>query len=299
MSAPLPAGILHAEPFVPHTLEHLVEARVFPNPLPQAAYARMLEEYAALEGVSARRITYASDGLAVTGLAVLPEVVTPGAHPVLIYNRGGSREYGKLTVLSVLRSMAPFARAGYLVFASNYRGNDGGEGREEFGGADIHDVLNLLDIGQAHMGFDGRNRFMIGHSRGGLMTMLASRLGAPLNAAVAIAAVSNAHTLARQQPMIERVLLPLIPDYAANPQAALSRRSPIDWPQEIQAPLLLLHGDADKDVSSSESVALYEALQREKKLSELVVYPGGNHALLRHWDEVLTRCFGWMERFKV
>jgi dipeptidyl aminopeptidase/acylaminoacyl peptidase len=291
------AGILRAEPFVPHTLAHLIEKRVFPNPLPEAAYAKMLDEYAALEGVTVQRITYDSDGLAVTGLCVLPERTTPASHPLLIYNRGGSREYGKLTVLSVLRSMAPFARAGYLVFASNYRGNDGGEGREEFGGADIHDVLNLLSIGQKHSGFDGRNRFMIGHSRGGLMTMLASRMGAALNAAVAIAAVSNAHALAKQEPMIERVLLPLIPEYAADPKAALSRRSPIDWPDEIRTPLLLLHGDADKDVPASESIALYEALQRESKPSELVVYPGGNHALLRHWDDVLKQCFGWMERY--
>jgi dipeptidyl aminopeptidase/acylaminoacyl peptidase len=295
---PLPAGFLSSEPFVPHTLQHLTDIRAFPNPLPEVAYNKMLAEYAALDGVSVQRIVYDSDGLKVTGLMALPENLSAGAHPLLIYNRGGSREYGKLTVLSALRNMVPFAKAGYIVLASNYRGNDGGEGREEFGGQDIHDVLNLLDIGQKHSGYDGKNTFMIGHSRGGMMTMLASRLGAPLNAAIAIASVSNAHTLAQQQPMIERVLVPLIPDYAADPKAALSRRSPIDWPDEIKAPLLLLHGDADKDVGVEASIALQEALQKANKVSELVVYPGGNHALLRHWDDVLARSFAWMERHK-
>lgn len=294
----LPAGILSAEPFVPHTLEHLTQIRAFPNPLPEVAYNKMLAEYEALEGVNVSRIVYESDGLSVTGLMAFPDSLSAGAHPLLIYNRGGSREYGKLTVLSALRSMAPFAKAGYIVLASNYRGNDGGEGREEFGGQDIHDVLNLLAIGQKHSAYDGKNTFMIGHSRGGMMTMLASRLGAPLNAAIAIASVSNAHTLAQQQPMIERVLLPLIPDYASDPLAALSRRSPIDWPEAIQAPLLLLHGDADKDVGVEASIVLQEALQKANKVSELVIYPAGNHALLRHWDDVLARSFAWMERFK-
>ena len=42
--------------------------------------------------------------------------------------------------------MVNMARWGYVVVASQYRGNDGGEGREEFGGADVNDVLNLLPV---------------------------------------------------------------------------------------------------------------------------------------------------------
>ncbi len=295
----LPARILSAEPFVPHTLEHLTEVRAFPNPLPEAAYDKMLADYAAVQDVSVQRILYDSDGLKVSGLMALPKDLSAGGHPLLIYNRGGSREYGKLTVLSAMRSMVPFARRGFIVFASNYRGNDGGEGREEFGGQDLNDVLNLLSIGREHIAFDGKNAFMIGHSRGGMMTMMASKQGAELNAAIAIASVSSAHTLAKEQPMIERVLVPLIPDYASDPAAALRRRSPIDWPQDIAAPLLLLHGDADKDVSVDASIALHEALQRSGKVSELVVYPAGNHALIRHWDDVVARSLEWMGRYRV
>ena len=31
-----------------------------------------------------------------------------------------------------------------LLIASNYRGNSNSEGKEEFGGADVNDVLNLI-----------------------------------------------------------------------------------------------------------------------------------------------------------
>ena len=33
-----------------------------------------------------------------------------------------------------------------MVVASQYRGNAGGEGKEEFGGKDVNDVLNLLPL---------------------------------------------------------------------------------------------------------------------------------------------------------
>jgi len=35
---------------------------------------------------------------------------------------------------------------GYVVAASQYRGNAGGQGKEEFGGADVDDVLNLIPL---------------------------------------------------------------------------------------------------------------------------------------------------------
>ncbi len=290
--------ILSAERFVPHTLQHLIDVRAFPNPLPEVAYNKMLVEYEAISDVSVQRIVYDSGGLKVTGMMALPPDMQPGKHPVLIYNRGGSREYGKLTVLSALRSMVPYARRGYLVLASNYRGNDGSEGKDQFGGDDVNDVLNLLELAKQNPAWDGRNAYMIGHSRGGMMTFMALRRGAEVNAAVAIAGVSNAHVLAREQPMIDRVLVPLIPGYEADPQGQLSARSPIDWPQDVNVPVLVLHGDNDKDVAFEASVAIFEALRAQGKVTELKIYPGGNHALLHMWDEVVADCFAWMERFR-
>lgn len=286
--------LLSQEPFVPHTLQHLTDAHVFPSPLPEAAYNKMISEYEALDEVSVSSITYESDGLSITGLCALPKAITPGIHPVLIYNRGGSGEYGKLTLLNVLRSMVPFARAGYLVFASNYRGNAGSEGTEEFGGNDVHDVLNLLALAKMHDGFDSKNAFMLGHSRGGMMAFLAAKHGAELNAIIALAPVANVHDMAANVGMEERVLKRRIPGYAENPRAAISARSVVDWPEKISAPTLLVHGDADKDVPVSHSQLLNERLTVPHKLH---VVTGGNHALYRHWDEVLEQCFNWLQEY--
>lgn len=297
-SAPLPPGLLSARPFVPHSLAHLTEARVFPSPLPALAYDKLCEEYAALRDVEVWDITYESDGLAVTGLMALPKD-REGPHPVLVYNRGGSREYGKLTLLNVLRSMVPFAQDGMLVFASNYRGNAGGEGVEEFGGAEVRDVLRLLAIARAHPDGDGRNAFMIGHSRGGMMTALAMKAGAELNAAISIAGIGDARRLLHSEALCRQVLLPLVPGFAEAPQAALEARSPVLWPEAITAPLLLLHGDNDRDVDVADSRALHQAITAVGGISGLVVYPGGGHALLRHWPDVLTRCRDWLGRYRL
>lgn len=294
---PLPPGILQVKPFVPHTLEHLTEKRVFPSPLPELAYGKLLEEYAALDDVTVMDMVYDSGGLKVTGIMALPKAAT-GKHPILIYNRGGSREYGKLTLLNVLRSMVPFARAGYMVFASNYRGNAGSEGQEEFGGADLADVMHLLDIARAHPAFDGQNAFMLGHSRGGMMTTLAIKAGATLRAGVSIAGIADARKLVHSPGIVKNVYEVIVPGYREAQERVLTARSALAWPEAISVPLLLLHGDNDKDVHHSDSLELQAAIVAAGGVAEVEVYPGGSHALLRHWPQVLERSLGWLERHR-
>lgn len=291
-------GILSQEPFVPHTLEHLTENRVFPNPLPPGAYRKMTSEYEALTGVDVSRIVYESDGLKVTGLLAEPEDVTPGKHPLLIYNRGGSREYGKLTLVSALRSMVPYAQEGYLVAASNYRGNDGGEGHEEFGGSDVDDILNLIERMKTHPGFDGRNVHMIGHSRGAMMMYLSIRKGAKLRSAMGLAGMSDVLQTAHERPDIEaNVYAKLIGGDPQSREKSYRDRSVVYWADKITVPLQLHHGDADKSVDLAQSEKLAAAMREAGNTCELHVYPGDNHALLRHWDTVVERTLDWMERF--
>jgi dipeptidyl aminopeptidase/acylaminoacyl peptidase len=286
-----------SEPFIPHTQAHLIEARVFPSPLPDAVYDKLIKDYHELNDVAVSRITYESDGLAVTGVSVMPAKLE-GAHPILIYNRGGSREYGKLTLYTIMRSLVPFARKGYMVFASNYRGNDGGEGQEEFGGRDIHDVLNLLTIARNHPNFDGLNAFMIGHSRGGMMTTLAIKHGAKMNAAISIAGIADARKMMGHESVRENMLKKHVPGYHENPMKVLEDRSALVWPDAVSVPLLLLHGDNDKDIDVSDSINLHQAIQSVGGTSELVIYPSGSHALVRSWEDVMARSFAWVERYR-
>jgi len=56
----------------------------------------------------------------------------------MIYNRGGNREFGKITK-KTLTYLSYLSSNNYVVLASQYRGNDGEWRQEEFGGKDIPD----------------------------------------------------------------------------------------------------------------------------------------------------------------
>lgn len=291
--------IIHSEKFIPHHLAHFSEVRAFPSPLPEAFYTKICKEYEAVSDATTSRIIYKSDGLEVTGISCFPTQIEDEKHPILIYNRGGNREYGKLTVLAVMRSMLPFAREGYIVYASNYRGNDGGQGSDEFGGGDVNDVSNLLEIAKNNPAWDRKNIFILGHSRGGMMTYMTLRRDKTITAAISIAGVADLETAGIARPeMIEKVYQQTIPDYNNNPKQALLSRSAIYWADEITTPLLLLHGTADEAVDLSNSQKLAEKLAEYNKQHELVIYEGGNHALLRHWENVLEKSKNWFEGYK-
>jgi dipeptidyl aminopeptidase/acylaminoacyl peptidase len=68
-----------------------------------------------------------------------------GKLPVLIFNRGGNRDFGAISERDLLY-LAYLASTSYVVLASQYHGNDGGEGKELFGGSDVNDVLNLIPL---------------------------------------------------------------------------------------------------------------------------------------------------------
>lgn len=275
-----------AEPFIPHSYQHLLESKTFVPALPEKFYQGLIREYEALEDITTYRITYDNDGLAITGLMCVPKTTHPGTHPVMVYNRGGRNEYGKLTLLSVMRSMAPFAQAGYLVFASNYRGNDGGEGHDEFGGGDVGDVLKLLDIAKTQPGYDGKNAFMVGHSRGGMMTYLCMKAGAAIRAAVAIAGISDLRGNGNFAQFIDE----------NDKEEGLAERSAQAWPEKLKTPLLMLHGTRDDAVGDEHSKKLGALLDKTGLEYELEIYENGNHALVSQWDKVLERIHDWLER---
>jgi acetyl esterase/lipase len=111
------------------------------------------------------RVMYRSSGLRVVGFVLRP--AGPGPHPVLIWLRGGHREYGKIEQVALL-NLQWFADAGFVVVATQYRGADGGEGSDEFGGADVDDVMALLPLARALPGADVGRLYLLGNSRGGM-----------------------------------------------------------------------------------------------------------------------------------
>jgi len=89
------------------------------------------------QGVETHRIKYGSGGLKIGGYLVIPKDIE-GKLPVIIYNRGGNRNYGLID--KNLNHLEYLASNGYIVLASQYRGNIYSEGRDEYGGGDVDDI---------------------------------------------------------------------------------------------------------------------------------------------------------------
>src|SRR5579872_6676970 len=132
--------IVSQEPFVPHIFEQL-------DPSDQAMIEKSeYEKYVAwfnqCNDAIFERIVYWSDGLRVVGVISRPKNIKKGElRPVVIYNRGGAGESGKVIVRTLYKRIYPLVQLGYVVIAAQYRGNDGSEGKDEAGGNDIDDVI--------------------------------------------------------------------------------------------------------------------------------------------------------------
>lgn len=291
---------LHKTPYVaPPFAEVEVTVRGAMN---DEIYQKYLQRLEAASDVAVSAITYESDGLKITGIEVLADVAAGEKAPLIIYNRGGNRDFGGLSAAQIINLMSPMARAlcgGVL--ASNYRGNMGSEGREEFGGADVRDVLRLIELGKQQPWWDGKNIFMLGWSRGGMMTYRAIAEGAPLNAAAIGAGVADLFESSLMRPeMEEKVYSQLVPHYTPeNREALLRERSALCWPEKITVPLLLLHGDADTKVDVSHArrmEARLRALGREVKYIE---FANGGHGLVRENDTVMREVAEWFTKYRV
>ncbi|MCA1625368.1 MAG: prolyl oligopeptidase family serine peptidase, partial [Acidobacteria bacterium] len=141
-------------------------------------------------GIDCQRIKYWSDGLKVVGYIWKPKNSQGKKFPLVIFNRGGNRERSKLEPW-MAGGFYDFVSNGFVVIGSQYRGVDGGEGKEEYGGADVRDVLNLIPLAKSLGYADMNNVFMFGNSRGGMMTYLALKNNIPVNAAAVMSGVTD------------------------------------------------------------------------------------------------------------
>jgi len=290
------------------------EPVVLPEDAPAAARA-------AADGVVLERVIYASDGLEVEGFLAQPADAGTDQLPCVIYNRGGNRDFGAITPVRAVFLLAHIAKRGYVVAASNYRGNGafgaakypgesacsegdriGGVGREEFGGADVHDVLALIPM-LAHVERADTSRMGIfGWSRGGMMTYLTLKKTHRFKAAIVGGGLADAEQNIDERPgMEEHVYSELIPgwDDPATRAAAIEARSAIRWVDELPAatPILVLHGTADWRVSPTQALAMAQALQAARHPYRLVMFEGGDHGLSEYNDEVDRLVDDWLDRY--
>ena len=256
------------------------------------------ERRKAYKGFECQRIKYSSDGLKVVGYIWKPKKTNGRRLPLIIFNRGGNREFGKLTPW-MREGFYYFLEQGFVVIASQYRGNDGGEGKEEFGGADVRDVLNLVPLAQSLGYVDMNNVFMWGHSRGGMMTYLALKNNIAVNAAAVSSGLADMIAGGKNRPdLVKGVYAELMPGFDKRPEELMRERSATYFANQINTPLLILQGNADwRADTGNQALALVQKLQEFGKTYELMVYSGDDHALSLNRADRDKRIVEWFKKY--
>lgn len=245
-----------------------------------------------------QKITYLSDGLKIVGFIYKPKATAGRKLPAIIFNRGGLAAgiIGPANY-NYLYEMHRYASEGFVVLASQYRGAGGSEGKDEAGGADTNDVMNLFPLAQSLGYVDMNNLFMWGYSRGAIMTMQALRRGAPVRA-VAVVGVPADITRNLNNPGFVAFARNAYPDFEARKEEHLRNRSAILWADELNVPVLMLHGSADFGTPPTQAQALAQKLHELGKIYELVVYAKDDHPVSANTEHRLNRTLDWFKHVR-
>ena len=248
--------------------------------IPRAGWYATAAEYdAALHDTRFRltRVSYPSDVLTVYAYVYAPAETPKTKLPVIVFNRGSYtwKEFAG----EYLTEFNRLASSGFIVVAPMYRGSGGAEGRDEVGGADLDDLLNVTSVIKQLPGANPEQVFMYGESRGGMMTYQAIREHFPMLAAAVYGGFTDLRPLADPGGSAAKLTLAVWPDYAEHRDEIAKRRSAIEWVDKFDTPVLIMHGGADGNVNPSHALALATKLQQLGKEYSLIIRAGSDHHL--------------------
>jgi len=279
---------------------------------PRARYeeARKQKEFDLLE------ITYSSDGLPVRGLLIRPKASGSRKWPAIIFNRGGNGDLGRITdngqpcggmtntsCLDVA-DLYLLAKAGFVIIASDYRYQGATVKRDEWGGIEVDDVLNLVPALKSLDCVDPERLYMLGLSRGGTETYLAIKRGIPVKAAAVIGGVTDVKAWVDSRPEMNLVngndfidgFAHIWPDYEHHAEEEYRARSAVYWADQINVPVLILHSRTDRMVPVTQALRMAEALQEKGKEYSLHIYERDGHPLPRNRDDRDRLIVDWFNR---
>ena len=247
----------------------------------------------------------AVDGMTIRGQLFVPRDLKSGERrPAVLFFHGGSRRqmllsWHYLAYYHNTYAMNQYlASRGYVVLSVNYRSGTGYglEFREALnygatGASEFNDVLGAGLYLKQRPDVDPTRIGIYGGSYGGYLTAHALARASDLFAAgVDIHGVHNWNVGIRT----------FIPTY--NPSPEIERRnfnsSPLAHVAGWRSPVLLVHGDDDRNVSFAETVTLAEHLRKQNVTFEQLVLPDEIHGFLRYdsWLQVFRASADFFDR---
>jgi dipeptidyl aminopeptidase/acylaminoacyl peptidase len=213
-----------------------------------------------------------------------------GQHPAIVYVHGGPTSQ---SVNSFNRVVQYVANQGYIVIAPNYRGSTG-YGREfqqanlfDMGGGDLQDVLAAADWIKQTGYVDPKKLILMGGSYGGYLTMMGVTKAPDVWAAgVPIVPFVNWFTeIQNEDPVLQQSDLATMGD-PVKEKARYEDRSPINFIDQVKAPLLLVAGGHDPRCPKSESQQVADAIKKRGGVVEYKVYENEGHGFARVENQI-------------
>lgn len=256
----------------------------------------LIDKYSYLDSLNFYFIRYRSDSLIINGFTIEPKFGIK--LPIVILNRGGNREFGAWTVGSLIEWGSPIARAGYIIIASQYRGNSGSMGKDEFGGEDVNDVLNLIPIVKELPQSDTSRIGMYGWSRGGIMNYIVLTKTTKIKTTIIGGAPTDLVKELERRPEMEKVYEELIPNYTSNKSIELEKRSAIFWTDKLckTTTYLILHGKDDLRVDYSQAIDIEKKLRANQLKTYIKIFDGADHVLSQYKLEKDRIILEWLKQ---
>lgn len=244
------------------------------------------------------KITYLSDGLRIKGYLAYP-LDKNAKYPCVIWCRGGIGNKGVIDSFNARGIFGQIASWGYVVFASQYRGNDGGEELDEFGGDDVNDVLNLVPLAEEIEFADNSKWGIEGWSRGGMMTYLTLTRTDIFKCAIVTGGIANLRCNADESRFMKRLYEVTMGKYGSESFIEkCNSRSIVNFPGKLaKTPLLMIHGTHDERVHPHDSLDLSYKLLENQIPFRLVMLEQGDHFLKSHRKEVDQLRKNWYKKY--
>jgi dipeptidyl aminopeptidase/acylaminoacyl peptidase len=213
-----------------------------------------------------------------------------GQNAAIVYIHGGPTAQ---TMNSFNRFVQFAANQGYMVLAPNYRGSTG-YGKEfqqanlfDMGGGDLQDVLAGVDWIKQTGHLDPKKIAVMGGSYGGYLSMMAVTKAPEVWAAgVPIVPFVNWFTeIENEDPVLREGDLATMGDPVKN-KALYEERSPINFIDQIKAPLLLLAGGHDPRCPKSETQQVVDAIKKRGGTVNYKIYDNEGHGFARVENQI-------------
>ncbi|MGM0853618.1 MAG: alpha/beta hydrolase family protein [Bacillota bacterium] len=253
----------------------IVKKTLFPSPNPH---------------VELYEITYLSSGLRVKGLLAEPAGV--GKYDGFLYLRGGIKGVGMVRPARI----AQFASHGFIVFAPYYRGNLGGEGNEDFAGDDREDAISGVELLKHYHRVVHNRIHVFGFSRGGVMALLTGIERRDVISVVTWGGVSDMFLTYDERKDLRRMMKRVIGGSPNKVPERYEWRTPLYRLHNLEAPVLIIHGEKDQNVSVEHAYRLEKRLKElEKSVSSRYFQEFTHYFPPRKNQQIVSMLCTWMK----